>query len=379
MDKAAQTYELWKQTYPRHTIPYGNLAGLYVGMGQHDKALGLAQEALRLAPDSVFSYSILAAAYMGLNRFEEARAVWEKAKAGGIEGVGYHVTVYQIAFVRGDAAAMQREAKWFADSPVNFIGLALQSATAAYAGRLQQARGFSRQAVALMRRGGAIERALKLHDSLQVRPNLTSYERLELYKNLALDYSALGRHDRAVEWALAILKLEKRNTWALRHLVMFYRDLGDWTAGGKYLAQWQKVTNNEDTRLQALCRFRQGYDHRHEEPPETVRQGSPPCASELCDLHIEERRIDSLTPRRRNPRTHSAKQIDRIAASIQEFGFTNPLLIDATGTVIAGHGRLRAAKQLGMATVPAIRLDHLSEEQVRALVIADNKLAELAN
>ena len=112
--------------------------------------------------------------------------------------------------------------------------------------------------------------------------------------------------------------------------------------------------------------------------PETVRQGSPSCAAELCDLHIEERRIDSLTPRRRNPRTHSAKQIDRIAASIQEFGFTNPLLVDATGTVIAGHGRLRAAKQLGMEMVPAIRLDHLSEEQVRALVIADNKLAELA-
>lgn len=123
----------------------------------------------------------------------------------------------------------------------------------------------------VMRRGGATEKALKLHDSLQVRPNLTSYERLELYKNLALDYSALGRHDRAVEWALAILKLEKRNTWALRHLVMFYRDLGDWTAGGKYLAQWQKVTHNEDTRLQALCRFRQGYDHRHEEPPEPIR------------------------------------------------------------------------------------------------------------
>ncbi|MFQ5776938.1 MAG: protein kinase [Terriglobia bacterium] len=159
MDKAAQTYELWKQTYPRHTAPYGNLAVLYVGMGQHDKALGLAQEALRLGPDSVFSYSILAQAYMGLSRFEEARAVWEKAKARGIEGLGYHVTVYQIAFVRGDAAAMQREAKWFADSPVNFFGLALQSGTAAYSGRLQEAREFSRQAVALMRRGGANELA----------------------------------------------------------------------------------------------------------------------------------------------------------------------------------------------------------------------------
>ncbi len=102
------------------------------------------------------------------------------------------------------------------------------------------------------------------------------------------------------------------------------------------------------------------------------------ASSKLDPLHIEERPVESLTPRKTNPRTHSDKQIDQIAASIEEFGFTNPLLIDATGSVIAGHGRLRAAKQLGMATVPTILLEHLSETQIRALVIADNKLAELA-
>lgn len=98
----------------------------------------------------------------------------------------------------------------------------------------------------------------------------------------------------------------------------------------------------------------------------------------LHDLSVEERPIDSIQVRSRNPRTHSAKQIRQIADSIQTFGFTNPLLIDATGTVIAGHGRLRAARQLGLTRVPTIRLDRLSAEQVRALVIADNKLAELA-
>ena len=117
---------------------------------------------------------------------------------------------------------------------------------------------------------------------------------------------------------------------------------------------------------------------RGQAAPEEVLQKSPARAAELRDLHIDERPIDSLKPRRGNPRVHSAKQIRQIADSIRTFGFTNPLLIDATGTVIAGHGRLRAAKQLGMATVPTIRLDHLSKEQVRALVIADNKLAELA-
>ncbi|UCD38664.1 MAG: tetratricopeptide repeat protein [Fidelibacterota bacterium] len=123
----------------------------------------------------------------------------------------------------------------------------------------------------VMRLGGAADRALKLHENLLARPDLTGYEKVELLKNLALDHGELKQFDRAVERALAILKFEKRDTWTLRHLVKFYRGLGDWEAAGKYLTQWQKATNREDTRLQALCRFRQGYDRRHEESPEAVR------------------------------------------------------------------------------------------------------------
>jgi len=99
---------------------------------------------------------------------------------------------------------------------------------------------------------------------------------------------------------------------------------------------------------------------------------------ELHDLRIEPRPIASLALRRNNPRTHSEKQIRQIAASIETFGFTNPVLIDTSGTVIAGHGRVGAAKQLGMDTVPTVQLEHLTDEQVRAYVIADNKLAECA-
>lgn len=106
--------------------------------------------------------------------------------------------------------------------------------------------------------------------------------------------------------------------------------------------------------------------------------GKPSGTFGRHDLRVETRPTASLQARSRNPRTHSAKQIRQIAESIRTFGFTNPVLIDGTGTVIAGHGRLRAAKQLGLELVPTIRLDHLSAEQVRALVIADNKLAELA-
>ena len=88
--------------------------------------------------------------------------------------------------------------------------------------------------------------------------------------------------------------------------------------------------------------------------------------------------IDKCTPYTKNPRTHSDAQVAQIAASIREFGFTNPLLVDSNAGVIAGHGRLLAARKLQLAEVPVIVLDHLTESQKRAYIIADNKLAENA-
>lgn len=96
------------------------------------------------------------------------------------------------------------------------------------------------------------------------------------------------------------------------------------------------------------------------------------------DLRIEHRPPATLALRQGNPRTHSPEQIRQIARSIETFGFTNPVLVDANGTVIAGHGRVRAAKLLGLDSVPIISLENLSEQQIRAYVIADNRLAELA-
>lgn len=85
--------------------------------------------------------------------------------------------------------------------------------------------------------------------------------------------------------------------------------------------------------------------------------------------------IESLIPYARNSRTHSDSQVAQIAASIKEFGFTNPVLIDGDGGIIAGHGRVMAARKLKLAEVPCIRLGYLTETQKRAYVIADNKLA----
>ena len=85
--------------------------------------------------------------------------------------------------------------------------------------------------------------------------------------------------------------------------------------------------------------------------------------------------IEKLIPYARNSRTHSDDQVAQIAASIKEFGWTNPILVDGENGIIAGHGRLAAARKLGMKKIPVIELAHLTETQKRALVIADNKLA----
>ena len=90
---------------------------------------------------------------------------------------------------------------------------------------------------------------------------------------------------------------------------------------------------------------------------------------------IVQRETEVLKPYENNPRQHSEAQLDRLVRSIKEFGFTNPILIDDDCNVIAGHGRLLAAELMGLAQVPTITLGHLTAEQRRAYVIADNQLA----
>ena len=95
-------------------------------------------------------------------------------------------------------------------------------------------------------------------------------------------------------------------------------------------------------------------------------------------LSIEHIPVECLKPDPANARQHSAKQIHQIAKSIETFGFNVPILVDSNLNVIAGHGRLLACKRLGWREVPTIRLDHLTPEQRRAFMIADNRLAEVA-
>src|SRR6476620_5809864 len=95
-------------------------------------------------------------------------------------------------------------------------------------------------------------------------------------------------------------------------------------------------------------------------------------------LSIVYQALADLKPRAANPRTHSKKQVAQIATAIRRFGFTNPVLVDEDNGIIAGHGRLEGAKQAGLAQVPTVRLSDMSDAEIRAYVIADNRLAENA-
>ncbi len=94
------------------------------------------------------------------------------------------------------------------------------------------------------------------------------------------------------------------------------------------------------------------------------------------NLKVEYVTTSELIPYARNSRTHTEEQVAQIASSIREFGFTNPVLIDKENSIIAGHGRVSAAHLLKMKSLPCIRLEHLTETQRKAYVIADNKIAE---
>src|SRR5580698_1507761 len=104
--------------------------------------------------------------------------------------------------------------------------------------------------------------------------------------------------------------------------------------------------------------------------PEPLSQPEP-----IADLKIVQWAIEKLLPYARNARTHSDEQVAQVAASIIEFGWTNPILVGSDGIIIAGHARLAAARKLHMTQVPVIVLDHLTPTRRRALVLADNRLA----
>jgi eukaryotic-like serine/threonine-protein kinase len=160
-EKSIQTYEQWKQTYPRDTVPYGNLAIRYSEIGQHEKALSNASDDMRLDPKDRFAYQNLAAAFLNLNRFDEAKAVAERANTQGLDSSSTHFTLYQLAFMKGDSRGMQREVAWAAGAGrFDEAFILFMEAYAEYAlGHIANARDFATRAVSSAQRIGLKEAA----------------------------------------------------------------------------------------------------------------------------------------------------------------------------------------------------------------------------
>jgi tetratricopeptide (TPR) repeat protein len=117
VERAIEVYESWKETYPRDSVPRDNLALRYSEIGQYEKALTNASDAMRLNAKDRFAYQNVARAYEVLGRYDEAKAVAEQAIAQNVDSLGVHGALYDIAFIRGDAAGMQREMAWAAGKP----------------------------------------------------------------------------------------------------------------------------------------------------------------------------------------------------------------------------------------------------------------------
>jgi eukaryotic-like serine/threonine-protein kinase len=148
LEKARQTNEVFKQTYPRNEWPPNDLSFIYAQIGEYQKALAEAQEARRRDPTSGRFYATLAFAYLNLNRFDEAQTTAEEGQTKNLDSPELHFTLYMLAFLRNDAAEMTRQVAWSARKQgVEDVLMVNEADTAAYSGRLKEARELSRRAM----------------------------------------------------------------------------------------------------------------------------------------------------------------------------------------------------------------------------------------
>jgi len=199
LDKGVQSYELWKETYPRDSIPYNNLAGEYMDRGQFEKSLENGQEALRLLPDDYHAYQAVALAYLGLNRLDEAKAVLEAAREKKLDGEPIHAYLRTIAVLEGDAAALQREVDWARGNKESELNMAVEDAQQA------AAKGQMRRSRELFARARGMAEGLKLNER-------AAHIRL----NEALAEIAAGNLKRAADGAVEALAFSRSANVLLR-------------------------------------------------------------------------------------------------------------------------------------------------------------------
>jgi eukaryotic-like serine/threonine-protein kinase len=173
LEAARTAYELWVQTYPRDGTARFELSAIYISLGEYDRALKAAQEALKLEPESDVSYGNLVLAYQLLNRLDEAKATAQDAQAHNLAGSWVHFNLYGVDFLQHDAAGMEREAVDLMGEPgYQDVMLYLESDTAAYAGQFVKARELTRRASETAQRTDKKERAAEYKAEAAVREAL---------------------------------------------------------------------------------------------------------------------------------------------------------------------------------------------------------------
>ncbi len=157
--KTIETYNLFKQTYPRDGTPSTNLGSIYGQQGDYAKAQEEARESIRLLPDENFGYGTSAFSYMALNQYDESKAVLERAMAQRLDWMGARGLLYQIAFAQHDDAGMKRQSEWATGKPDEFAMRSLEASASAFSGKVGSARQIFRRARELANRGGFRENA----------------------------------------------------------------------------------------------------------------------------------------------------------------------------------------------------------------------------
>jgi serine/threonine protein kinase/tetratricopeptide (TPR) repeat protein len=204
LEKANQSYELWKQAYPRDDVASSNLGSNYMILGQYEKAATVTRDSIRLEPNSVVSYANLGDIYLALNRFDEARTTTEEALGRKLGDVPLHVNLYGLAFFQGNTAAMKQQEDW----AIGKLGaedwmLSLESDTEGWSGRLGKARELSRQAVESARRSDEKEAAALWQANAAIREALFGNAEAARQNAAASVALAPGSHDAEAQAALA--------------------------------------------------------------------------------------------------------------------------------------------------------------------------------
>ena len=169
MDKATETLELWRNTYPNFVVSYVSLSDSYERLGQSEKAIGFAREGLRLDPNYATIYMNLVESLVSLDRYDEAKETCRQAFERKLDGDYFHLFPYMVAFIENDAAAMEANLRWFAGRDDEYLALDLQAGAAGFQGKWRTAQDFSRRSIDLAGRGNTKEVAAKFASEQALR------------------------------------------------------------------------------------------------------------------------------------------------------------------------------------------------------------------